>query len=219
MVSASRAREKIPVREEIVSVAETLFFSRGYEGVSMGDVARRTGLYPATVRLYFKNKEELYLAIVLRGMGALNAVYERRCEPEVAGLEKLWALGEALIEFSRRYPDYYRLLYCSEPGATISLHEDNLRRVYDAIEACMRGGSVRCDLEPPVLVLFLIALYLGVFSLDPCWRLALEAEGISHERFSAEFPRYAADVSTLHRKRVAAATPGSQHRCRPGSRS
>lgn len=67
MTSANRRACKVPLREEILEVAGRQFFTRGYEGVSLNSVAREARLYPATLRLFFPDKEALYLAVALRG--------------------------------------------------------------------------------------------------------------------------------------------------------
>ena len=74
--------------------------------MSIDDVARRTGLYPATVRLYFPDKEALYLAVVLRGMRTLSAMcgpggtrppaYKSCVLAQPLLLGSLWALVPAI---------------------------------------------------------------------------------------------------------------------------
>ena len=66
MASANRNACKVQLREEILEVAGRQFFTRGYEGVSLNSVAREARLYPATLRLYFPDKESLYLAVAFR---------------------------------------------------------------------------------------------------------------------------------------------------------
>ena len=79
MVTARRKeREKEQRRNEIVDAAEKLFFEKGYEGVSMDDVARDAELAKGTLYLYFKNfqiflnktfrKESSFLVIMKSSM-------------------------------------------------------------------------------------------------------------------------------------------------------
>ncbi|HMK48164.1 MAG TPA: TetR/AcrR family transcriptional regulator [Methanocella sp.] len=193
---------KFPVREKFVEAAERLFTSRDYGAVSLDDVAREAGFYPATLRLYFQDKETLYLTIVLRGMRILHATYAECSQTEAAGLSRLRKLGRALIEFSRRYPDYYRLLYNvdydqiswnggADARAVRGLHDRNLGLLYRAIEECVHDGTIKCDLEPEKLIVYLVALSIGLFGLDPGWRLALEVGGIDYDQFIIDFHRLA----------------------------
>jgi len=63
--TARREREKQQRRESIVDAAEKLFFSKGYDDVSLDDIAQEAELNRATIYLYLKNKEDLYFAVIL----------------------------------------------------------------------------------------------------------------------------------------------------------
>lgn len=62
-ISERRQREKEQRRTEIIDAAERLFFSRGYEDVTMDDIAREVELNKATIYIYFNNKETLTLLL------------------------------------------------------------------------------------------------------------------------------------------------------------
>jgi AcrR family transcriptional regulator len=49
---------------QIVDGARTIFLSRGFDAASMGDIAKQAGVSKGTLYVYFKNKEELFAAIV-----------------------------------------------------------------------------------------------------------------------------------------------------------
>lgn len=49
---------------QIVEGARTVFLSRGFDAASMGDIAKAAGVSKGTLYVYFKNKEELFAAIV-----------------------------------------------------------------------------------------------------------------------------------------------------------
>jgi len=51
-------------RRQIVDGARTVFLSRGFDAASMGDIAKAAGVSKGTLYVYFKNKEELFAAIV-----------------------------------------------------------------------------------------------------------------------------------------------------------
>lgn len=57
-------------REKLISSAEVLFAERGFNGVSVRDIANAAGVNSALVGYYFKGKE-----------GLLSEVYMRHCEP------------------------------------------------------------------------------------------------------------------------------------------
>ena len=50
-------------REEILAAASSLFLSEGYDGASMARIAAAAGLTPNTVYWYFRDKDELFVAV------------------------------------------------------------------------------------------------------------------------------------------------------------
>jgi len=48
----------------IINAAAKVFFIKGFEGAKMEDVAREAGLSKGSVYFYFRNKEDLYMALI-----------------------------------------------------------------------------------------------------------------------------------------------------------
>jgi TetR/AcrR family transcriptional regulator len=96
-------------REEIISTAEKLFFSKGYDDVSMNDIAKDVGMSKATLYLYFDNKDSLFFAVVLRGAEIMKSLIEKEMENVERGLDKIFAYRNAYFDFALRYPDYLHI--------------------------------------------------------------------------------------------------------------
>lgn len=64
MRRAIREDQKLVRRQQILDTAWSLFQEKDYEHVTIIDVAKGAGLAKGTVYLYFKTKEELFLAIL-----------------------------------------------------------------------------------------------------------------------------------------------------------
>ena len=93
-------------REEIISTAEKLFFSKGYDDVSMNDIAKDVGMSKATLYLYFDNKDSLFFAVVLRGAEIMKSLIEKEMENVEKGIDKVFAYRNAYFDFAVKYPDY-----------------------------------------------------------------------------------------------------------------
>ncbi|MFA0833036.1 MAG: TetR/AcrR family transcriptional regulator [Methanobacterium formicicum] len=106
--SDRNVRKKEKRRNEIINAAETLFFSKGYENVSLDEIARKVDLGRSTLYLYFENKEELFFAIVLRGTIILYSLIEEETQKAKTGVEKLAAFRKAYYTFAKTYPDYLK---------------------------------------------------------------------------------------------------------------
>ena len=60
-----REREKLSYRNEILSSDLELFSERGYHNVSMHEIANGAEFGVGTLYMFFKNKEELYKALIM----------------------------------------------------------------------------------------------------------------------------------------------------------
>lgn len=107
-VSSWKEREREQRRNDILNAAETLFFSKGYDNVSMNSIAKEVELGKSTLYIYFDNKEELFYAIVLRGVTILSTMIKEKVEKEDTGLEKLVAFKKAYHKFIKSYSDYFK---------------------------------------------------------------------------------------------------------------
>lgn len=109
-ISEWKAREKEQRHNDIVDAAEKLFFAKGFDAVSMDDIAKEIGLNKATLYRYFMSKEALFFAVVLRGVRIHHELLKAGVKASGTGMERLSAIGTINHDFFRQYPDYHRLL-------------------------------------------------------------------------------------------------------------
>ena len=64
-------------KERIIEIAGKLFSQRGYDGVSMGEIAKAVGLTKAAIYYHFKDKKALYEAVILSRLDKLVERIER----------------------------------------------------------------------------------------------------------------------------------------------
>lgn len=198
-----KEREREKRCSDIISAAERLFFSRGYDNVSMNDIAGEVELSKATLYLYFEDKEALFFAIVLRGTRILNGIYFECSNLDAPGLEKIKAMGEGFIEFTRKYPDIFRMLcysgtdrFCNSKNddarVILELIGKNIQMMSRAFEEGINDGTIRDDLDPLEMAIYLCATRLCTMNLDLRWRNALQKGGISYDQFVEDFRRFIA---------------------------
>jgi AcrR family transcriptional regulator len=189
-----KEREKEQRREYIIDAAEKQFFSKGYDNVSMNDIAEAVEMNKATLYLYFKNKDALYFAIVLRGVRIMNEMFRQRIAKEKTGIDRIKATGEAYLEFNRQYPDYNKLFHyagserfdaASSPDATEAarLSTELFGMMGEAVGMGMKDGTIRQGLNPMTVALFLATASEAIISLNPTMISALESQGIGHRQF------------------------------------
>ena len=83
-------------REAILDVASDVFLEEGYANASMSTIAARVGGSKGTLYNYFKNKEELFAAYVVR-----HCAWQRDAMFEISS--ELGDIREALIKVGRSY--------------------------------------------------------------------------------------------------------------------
>jgi AcrR family transcriptional regulator len=161
-----RQRERERRRTEIIDAAEQLFFSRGFDGTTIDEIAEAAELSKGTIYLYFEGKDDLYNAIILRGVGILKKMFEAAVGGSAPGIEKVRAIGNAYIEFFRRYPDYFDALLHHQGAKTETLTEDNpLQIVIDAVRSGIEDGSIRNDLDPMATAILLWGQTTGILQV------------------------------------------------------
>lgn len=201
-IADRKAREKEQRRTDIINAAEKLFFSRGYDGVSMEDIARQVELNRATLYLYFKNKESLYLAIVLRAVRQLDQITRERVLSNPDGFRRIDALGYSYLYFARVYPDYFKVYRDYRGGRLDSLDLDPgnpelleirklqgeyVNRWFDAMKTGRSAGILKPGINPDCAALMMMTAIEGMASMSPVLKDALAARKIDPESFLRQF--------------------------------
>ena len=110
---ARRARQRDDLRQSILAAAAELILERGYDGLSMRQVADRIGYTATTIYHHFENKDALVAAVIDEGFGrflaALGAVQTE--DP----LERIAGLGRAYVRFGLENRVYYQLMFMQRP--------------------------------------------------------------------------------------------------------
>ena len=104
-IQERKEREKEMRRQQIIDAAEKVFTSRGVCDATIENIAEEAELSPATLYLYFKNKDELYASLNLRMLEVLvqkmeDIYHQDRLNPE----KKIMALKKALYEVYEHNP-------------------------------------------------------------------------------------------------------------------
>ena len=120
--------------ESILSIAERMFFERGYRGVSMRHLAGEVGVQISTLYYYFPSKEDILYRLVkvyLEGLlGAATGSIER-IGPAASSTEKV----QALVRDSVMYLTQHRQAAgISISGATAELPADQQAELNSYVE-------------------------------------------------------------------------------------
>lgn len=115
---------KEELRARILSEAMALFVAEGYTGFSMRKLAHRLRYSATTLYGYFKNKDELLLAVIDQGYDlARSRLTVRGGDP----LEQLHAIAGAYFDFAFENPALYELMFIHRPGRVFEQTKDVVR--------------------------------------------------------------------------------------------
>ena len=188
-LSERRQEEKDRRRTEIVDAAEALYAETGWDAVTMDAVARRARLSRALLYVYFKDRDDLHLALVERALEALRATFLEAQRGNPDGLREVEAIGRAYFAFARNTPHLFDACarYQAHEICTDEAHANEAacmhagHRVHEVIvESLERGvadGSIRRDLGNP----YVTALSLWAFSHGVILIAASKGGQIEHE--------------------------------------
>lgn len=110
-VLSRKTQEKELRKKMILAAAKELFFKHSYEKTSMNAIAQKVGLAKGTLYLYFSNKDELYISLLIEGITLLKQkMLQKIQENENYEDRFIQTLVIAFYEFSIEQPQYFSLM-------------------------------------------------------------------------------------------------------------
>jgi AcrR family transcriptional regulator len=107
--AGTRERQSRSTRELILDAAERRFAERGFDGVSVREIAADAGLKnQASLYHHFKNKKALYEAVLARGLDPLIGMVAARSESEVEVSSDPYL--DRIVDYLASHPQLPRLI-------------------------------------------------------------------------------------------------------------
>jgi AcrR family transcriptional regulator len=172
-----RQREKEQRRNDSIDAAERVFFSKGMENATMDVVAEEAELSKGTLYIYFESKEDLYLAITKRGLDILTKMFEKVTTKTAHGIEKIYAIGQAYRDFSKKHTDYFQAMAyfdlrvkeisSESPNAKACIEQGEkvLTICAEVIQYGIKDGTIRSDINPKKAAIVLWGQTNGILQL------------------------------------------------------
>lgn len=148
-----RERERAELTERIMNVARDMFVIDGYEAVTLRKIAKAIEYSPAAIYQYFKDKQDLVLAIIRRDYQDLRAqLFE--CLKMESPLERSVEMAYRYVAWGREHPNHYQLLMVPHPAWTETqsrtwakdappLERDALVLLKSFVEDAIRRGMLK----------------------------------------------------------------------------
>jgi AcrR family transcriptional regulator len=142
----NRRGEGTRLRAEILRAAAALLEQSGSEeSVTLRAVARSVGIAPPSIYAHFPDRETIIDAVIDEAFGELTAELGRVIDPADDPVGQLLAGCAAYLEFAKRQPNRYRVLFqrqeLSGPGAGFTpVRESSFRYLANAVQLCIDSG-------------------------------------------------------------------------------
>lgn len=141
---------------KILNSAFKLFAARGFDSVSIREIAADAGLSNPALYRHYPTKEALGLELYKKSYDAVLEHIGRKVSPELSGMEKLDAYMEACVDLHRVKPS--PLIYLDElqntfwPQVKDAYGERTLSAfIARCIHEGQHEGEIRTDLDPAML--------------------------------------------------------------------
>lgn len=145
-----REREKLRQRQEMLAAALDLFSEKGYHNVSMHEIAEKAEFAIGTLYKFFKNKEDLYKALVLEKSDKFHEAITTAIEEPEDEIEKLRNYVRAKGQIFRDNVSVVRLYFAETRGASFNIMaglDREIREQYghflEALASIFKSGMKR----------------------------------------------------------------------------
>lgn len=170
-VKERKERDRAEMRDMILQSAHKLFIDRGFEEVSIRNIAEAIEYSPATIYLYFKDKNEIFYALHGEAFKKFNA-YMAELASIKDPFDMLIGMGEKYIQFTTDHPLYYEIMFIMDAPMDSDENRDEweegnkaLASLENILIACQQTGRFK-DQDPRVLAFSIWSYMHGMCSLS-----------------------------------------------------
>jgi TetR/AcrR family transcriptional regulator len=113
----------------IAQAAKEVFAERGYQRATLEEIAQRAGMSKATIYLYYRNKDDLFLHVVEELITMVMAATAEEAATAKPPLEKLYGMVRGKIEFYEREREFFRIYLNEKQGLEVAPKDPHKRAV------------------------------------------------------------------------------------------
>lgn len=123
--------ERELTREMIMEAAQDLFVKKGYEHVSMRQIAKELNYSHGAIYYHFKNKAELFYALVEQHFHMLDEKLEEMIKKNIPEVEKLHEVLLGFIEFGLTHQSHYEMMFLIKDEEVKNFINERPHKVYE----------------------------------------------------------------------------------------
>jgi AcrR family transcriptional regulator len=143
-----REVSKASKRRGILRAAQRLFAQKPYHDVLLEEVAAAARIGKGTVYLYFKSKEEMYLALLRENLEPLPGQLKLAVEKSASAWAALGAIIRRLLEFSDEHPALRQVLRVTTIESRETVVQEAHEQIVALVEQVLQDGVRRKEFAP-----------------------------------------------------------------------
>ncbi len=156
MITTSKTKKDVVTEfrtSEILEAARKVFAKKGFHDATVDDIANAAGVAKGTVYLYYRSKQEVYLAALKFGIAQMYSALVEEVRQVSTTEEKLRALIAAKLAYFEENRDFFKIYYFelgkipTHPGTIDSefksLYLDQARLVESILKEGSRKKAIR----------------------------------------------------------------------------
>lgn len=177
---------EIGLRENILVTAKSLFIQQGYHGLAMRQISDAVGVSKAALYYHFKDKEELFVAILNSNLNEIEAAIDSIQSMQISCREKIVLFVEYILKQPTEQRAIIRL--ASQEMAQLSMasrqkfdvkyHEQFIGKLQNIFQVGIANGEFR-PIEPVIATWALLGIMYPYFYPAHSGARPLPAETIS----------------------------------------
>jgi len=159
------------LRDDILKVSRTLLIKQGFGKMTMRKIAAAADVSATSIYLYFKNKDDLLLALIDASIEKLATALNQQLTAGDGPVLKLEKMANSFITFALEHPQEYEIIYMVRPEEMPKYPKEKfqqVRKIYemlaDIIDEGRRKGHFSVD-DPLMSAYTLWAQLHGVASV------------------------------------------------------
>jgi AcrR family transcriptional regulator len=202
-LSERKEREKLELKNLILDAARKMLLAHGQDGMSIRKIADEIEYSPATIYLYFADKDAILHELMEMGFGVMNE-YMKDSFKEKDPIKRIHSIGHAYILFGLENKDWYELMFNSDKPMK---HIEKCCEDWDQGMAMFAFLTQTCkeaieqlkieNVEDHILALHLWSSVHGLVNLSLTERLEIVQRNSSHELIGKTLD---AIIKTIFRK-------------------
>jgi AcrR family transcriptional regulator len=201
-VKERKVREKQDMRELILRAAHQIFVDKSFEEVSIRNIADEIEYSPATIYLYFKDKNEIFYALHTEAFKVFNN-YVAEIMTIANPFDRLIGLGRKYMAFARKYPKYYDIMFITKAPMDCHLNKDKWEEgakthcfLEALVEECQKAGHFK-GFDIKILALSIWSYVHGLCSLELQNRLRIYPDEDQYTIARDSFEQFSKILKTL----------------------